>query len=114
MVLPRQILLITDKARDGHQLKTVFGRVRVHPFKLTWVRRLARAMRFLKTKEVDAIIVDLGLPDSEGIPTFEALFAVAPYTPIITLQTEDTAAAAALIKAASERCLLYTSDAADE
>lgn len=103
MVLPRQILLITDKARDGHQLKTVFGRVRVHPFKLTWVRLLARAMRFLKTKEVDAIIVDLGLPDSEGIPTFEALFAVAPYTPIITLQTEDTAAAAALIKAASER-----------
>jgi DNA-binding response OmpR family regulator len=34
---------------------------------------------------VDAILLDLTLPDSAGLATFEALFAVASHTPIMTL-----------------------------
>jgi diguanylate cyclase (GGDEF)-like protein/PAS domain S-box-containing protein len=37
----------------------------------------------------DAVIADLSLADSQGIDTFDQLFAAAPHTPIVTLSAAD-------------------------
>jgi diguanylate cyclase (GGDEF)-like protein/PAS domain S-box-containing protein len=51
---------------------------------------------------IDAIIVNLSLPDSSGIATFDQLFAAAPHTPILTLSAmeDDTLAIEAVQRGA--------------
>jgi diguanylate cyclase (GGDEF)-like protein/PAS domain S-box-containing protein len=53
------------------------------------VRSLAAALARLGTPDIDAILVDLVLPDSSGIATFDRLFAAAPHTPIMTLCSDE-------------------------
>jgi diguanylate cyclase (GGDEF)-like protein len=55
---------------------------------LIWVGELAGALARLSQGGIDAVLLDPQLPDSEGISSFERLFAFAPEVPIIVL-TED-------------------------
>jgi len=81
-----RILIVTNDAKDAATLQTIFSNARHDTFSLIWVKRLATALKRLrKTNTIDAIIVDLSLPDSEGISTYDQLFALAPHTPIMTL-----------------------------
>ena len=59
-----------------------------------WVKSCAEALHCLAVGEarkttIVAILVDLFLPDCQGLATFERLFAVAPQIPILVLCTED-------------------------
>ena len=42
-------------------------------FALIWTDSLASALARLEKRDIDLILVDLGLPDCDGLPTFEAL-----------------------------------------
>jgi DNA-binding response OmpR family regulator len=57
-------------------------------FKTEWVRHLSAAIIRLSIGDIDAIIVDLLLPDSSGITTFDQLLSASLHTPIITLYEE--------------------------
>ena len=72
--------------------------------------RLTLGLNRLAQGGIDAILLDLGLPDSQGLNTFTKTYAVAPKVPILILTANNNDAIA--IEAVS--CLLYTSDAADE
>ena len=57
---------------------------------IEWVRGCSEAVERLNgkgkcTDGIDAVLVDLFLPDSQGIDTFEQLYSVAPHTPILVL-----------------------------
>ena len=54
-------------------------------FDVEWVKRLSDALERLSKRGIDAILLELSLPDSEGIGTFEKLFAAAPDIPILIL-----------------------------
>ncbi len=55
------------------------------PFALTCVRRLSDGLEALAQHPVDLIMLDLSLPDSAGLETFERVQAQVPDIPIIIL-----------------------------
>ena len=80
-----QILIITNDPRDAATLKSVFANARGDSFKLVWVKKLATGLDRIRKNNIDAIIADLTLPDSDGIATYDQLAIAAPHTPIMTL-----------------------------
>jgi len=84
-----QILVITADSTDAHTLKGILGAAKGSSFAVHWRRRLSTGLKKLRTGCVDAIIVDMSLPDSQGIATFDQLFAEAPHVPILTLSDGD-------------------------
>lgn len=92
--MANRILIITADAEDAAILKNVLNKAKDGPFILEWQQSLADALASLQTGYIDAILTDLSLPDSQGIETFDQLFAYAPQTPIMTLSEADDEALA--------------------
>ena len=66
-------------------------------FQLLSASRLAEGIELLAADAVDIVLLDLGLPDSQGMDSFYRLHASAPDIPVILLtgiQDERTAAMA--------------------
>ncbi len=87
--MPNRVLIITSDAGDAESLKNVLGQTEDSAFDIEWVTCLSDALERLRADDIDAILVDLFLPDSQGIATFDQLFAVVPHTPILTLHATD-------------------------
>lgn len=85
--MANRILIITNDAGDAKKLTDALGSARDGPFDIEWVRQLAPALARLQAGGIDAILVDMTLPDSHGLETFEKLFASARQIPILTLST---------------------------
>lgn len=56
--------------------------------------RLASGVELLGNGAIDVVLLDLSLPDSSGLETFEAIHAVAPATPVVVLSGLDDEATA--------------------
>jgi len=59
-------------------------------FVLNWTDTLAAGLSRLAQGSVDAVLLDLGLPDSEGLETFLATRRRAPDLPIVILSAADS------------------------
>ncbi|MFI8384298.1 putative bifunctional diguanylate cyclase/phosphodiesterase [Pseudomonas sp. NPDC079086] len=90
--MANHILLITSNNHDAATLESALEKAQDGPFTIEWITRLALAQERLQApqqKAIDAILVDLELPDSTGLATFTALFALAPGIPIMTISDLD-------------------------
>ena len=87
--MAHRVLIITGDTVDATALASVLGTARNALFDVERVSLLAEGVGRLKAGGVDAIIADLSLPDSQGIETFDTLFAVAQHTPILILSAAD-------------------------
>jgi diguanylate cyclase (GGDEF)-like protein/PAS domain S-box-containing protein len=83
------VLIVSDDAADAKLLEDTLATVRDGPFVTEWVRHLSDAVNRLDKHGVDIILVDLFLPDSHGLATFDVLFKVSPPIPIMTLCNEE-------------------------
>lgn len=92
--MANRILIITGDATDAKTLEDILRKAKDGPFGIEWVTRLTDALERLRAGGIDAMLVDLSLPDSQGIETFDKLFAAAPRTPILTLSAEEDEALA--------------------
>lgn len=92
--MTNRILIIMGDATDAKTLEDVLRKAKDGPFDIEWVARLSDALERLRAGGIDAILVDMSLPDSRGIETFDQLFAAAPQTPILTLSAEEDEALA--------------------
>lgn len=79
------VLIVTTKAKDAAVLEDALGNAKDGPFKIEWVKRLADGLKLISHNDIDIILIDLNLPDSQGILTFEQLFLEASHIPIMTL-----------------------------
>ena len=82
------VLLVSDNAVDVELVqKALVGSsgVSLH---LERVKQLSEAIERLARFGIDAVLLDLNLPDSRGIETFEALVRTAPLIPILLLVGE--------------------------
>jgi diguanylate cyclase (GGDEF)-like protein/PAS domain S-box-containing protein len=75
---------------DGHRSHALAFREamitsRDGQFRVEWVERLSEGLGRLREKGVRAVFLNLFLPDSQGIETFDRLFLVAPGVPIVVL-----------------------------
>jgi DNA-binding response OmpR family regulator len=68
-----RILLVEDSTADAVLLRAELGRSPLGPFAVAHVTRLADALTALRKRPFDAILVDLGLPDSQGLGTLGKL-----------------------------------------
>lgn len=82
------ILVLTNDPLEVKMLKTALAPSK-DLFKVEWLTLLSSGIERLSVSNIDAIIVNLSLPDSSGIETFDKLFAAVPQTPILTLSLTD-------------------------
>ncbi len=87
--MANRILIITSDATDAESLTNVLDQADDGAFDIEWVTCLSDGLERLRAGDIDAILVDLFLSDSQGIATFDRLFAVVPQTPILTLHAAD-------------------------
>ena len=88
VILSNTVLIISDNADDAKILMNTLATAKDGPFDAEWLRRLAAGMDRLKQGGIDLILVDLSLPDSQGLATFDCLFQSSPDIPIMTLSDE--------------------------
>jgi DNA-binding NarL/FixJ family response regulator len=55
------------------------------PFRLECADRLAAGIRRMSQNGIDVLLVDLDLPDSQGLATFTQLHAKQPDVPVVVL-----------------------------
>lgn len=84
------VLVVEDSPTDFELLHRVLLKVLDRDSHVTGVTRVADAIPELLLNHFDLIIMDLKLPDSEGLQTFHRISEVAEETPIVILSgTED-------------------------
>jgi diguanylate cyclase (GGDEF)-like protein/PAS domain S-box-containing protein len=81
--MPQRILLIQNDAPAAMAILGALNHSGDEYFEVEWVRRCSEALERLDG--LAAVLVDLNLPDSQGIETFYRLYRVAPKTPILIL-----------------------------
>lgn len=97
--MPKTVLLVQNDLAGAKAVQEALLGSDDASLRITWVKDCSAGLKRLNggaehQEAVDAMIVDLSLPDSRGIETFDRLFKAAPETPILViseLQDEETA-----------------------
>jgi two-component system cell cycle response regulator len=76
-----RVLLVEDEAGDAHLVNIKLGR----RFYLTWIQSLNEAQRCLEASPFDVLLLDLSLPDSEGLATVHNAHGMVKGIPIVVL-----------------------------
>jgi len=84
-----KILLVEDNADDADLLRRTLDDVGSPLFDLTQVERLEQALTRIRTEKFDAILLDLSLPDSQGLETVAKMTVDALSVPIVVLTGLD-------------------------
>src|SRR6202161_2833534 len=88
------VLLIEAEADDAARILNELGSATDERFDVEWVPELSSGIERLRDGGVGAVVLDLTLPDSHGIETFDKLFQAYPRVPILILSgasAEETA-----------------------
>jgi len=83
------VLLIEAEADDAARILNELASATDEPFDVEWVPKLSSGIERLRNGGVGAVVLDLTLPDSNGIETFDKLFQAAPSVPILILSGTD-------------------------
>jgi diguanylate cyclase (GGDEF)-like protein len=85
---PIKILLVESDREYLDELRERLSTVCQVDLDIEWAGELSEALARLTQGGIDAILLDLDLPDSSGMVTFERAYAFAPTVPIIVLTAE--------------------------
>ncbi|MBN3878219.1 MULTISPECIES: hybrid sensor histidine kinase/response regulator [unclassified Nostoc] len=99
-----KVLLVEDNPGDVLLLQELFKEVTTVVVKLMPVERLYEAVNYLTNETFDVILLDLSLPDSQGLQTFVIAHNQAKATPIIVLTgiNDETLATSAMQQGAQD------------
>ena len=84
-----KILLIEDNVTDADFLRASLRRSRAQDIDLTHVTTLKEGTIALRKDDFDVILLDMGLPDGNGMECVEAVQAADPEMPIVVLSGQD-------------------------
>ena len=79
------ILLIEDDLTEARLFEKILSEITKRQFNIFHVQCLQNGLKTLSEKKFDIILLDLSLPDSQGLDSLEPLIKVAPNLPIIVL-----------------------------
>jgi diguanylate cyclase (GGDEF)-like protein/PAS domain S-box-containing protein len=91
--IPR-ILLIENDPAAAHEIRAALAAAVDRSFDVEWVRQLSEGLTRLDRRGIDAVLLNLSLPDSHGVETFDKLFIATPDVPILILEGDDNEALA--------------------
>jgi diguanylate cyclase (GGDEF)-like protein len=86
---PIKVLLVEEDPSGVEYLRRTFASSNQARFETEWVQSLNEALERLSRGGIDVMLLDLKLPDSEGIGTFDRANAFAPDVPIVVLTDLD-------------------------
>jgi diguanylate cyclase (GGDEF)-like protein/PAS domain S-box-containing protein len=90
------LLLVEDNPADVRLLREMLHEQTSHNAELTLVETIGEAERYLATTAVaDIILLDLGLPDAQGLEAIRRARAAAPRVPLVVLTALDDESVAA-------------------
>jgi diguanylate cyclase (GGDEF)-like protein/PAS domain S-box-containing protein len=92
-ILSPKILLIQNDPSAADKIRAALAAAGSGSFDVEWVRQLSQGLARLSKGGIDAVLLQLSLPDSQGIETFDKLFAIAPDVPILILGNGNEALA---------------------
>lgn len=80
-----QVLLIEDSPTDALLVQDELRHAADGNFAVTHVQRLSHALKQLQLQHFDIALLDLSLPDSDGLETFSRLYSAAESMPVVLL-----------------------------
>jgi signal transduction histidine kinase/CheY-like chemotaxis protein len=101
---PTRILLVEDNPGDARLIREMLAETPAQDFSIEWVSRLADGLERLGRDQFDVVLLDLGLPDSQGLETFIKAYEQAPQVPFVVLTglADQTLALTALRQGAQD------------
>jgi diguanylate cyclase (GGDEF)-like protein/PAS domain S-box-containing protein len=91
----RRVLLVEDNPGDVRLLREMFDELDSHDIELTGVTCMREAEEHLFEHAVDVVLLDLALPDANGLGAIQRTHAVAPRVPLVVLTGLDDESLAA-------------------
>src|ERR1700676_2414065 len=92
-ILPPKILLIQNEPAAADKIRAALAAAGSGSFDVEWVRNLSEVLARLSKQGINAVLLELSLPDSQGIEPFDKLFLAAPDVPILILGNGNEALA---------------------
>lgn len=83
------ILLVEDNPLHVRLVSSMLAEVWPGFEQLNQVRRLDRALEYLERDRPDCVLLDLVLPDADGLESVKAILAAAPDLPVVVLSSHD-------------------------
>jgi signal transduction histidine kinase len=90
-----RVLLVEDNAGDARLLREMFSKEKAGSFELTHKTRMSEAEVHLAGGGVDVVLIDMGLPDGQGIENLRRARAASPDVVMMVLTGLDDEALAA-------------------
>ena len=84
-----RVLLIEDNPGDARLLREMFDEQGASGTKLTIEQSMTEAETYLAENAVDIVLLDLGLPDAQGLAAVRRAHAAAPRVPLVVLTGMD-------------------------
>jgi DNA-binding NarL/FixJ family response regulator len=81
------VLLIENDPADASVIREILAS---GPVDVEWVWKLSDGLERLSRTGVGAVMLNLFLPDSQGIATFDKVFAAVPHIPILILSDSES------------------------
>jgi len=91
---PTTVLLVEGDAADAKLIHDALAGAENSPFRVEWVTRLSDALKRLGSERFEVVLLDLSLPDGQGLEAFDQVFQAAPDSLIMVLSgltDEETA-----------------------
>ncbi|MEO5884536.1 MAG: response regulator [Candidatus Limnocylindrales bacterium] len=85
----RLLLVVEDNPGDARLLREMLHAQGSHDSILTHVESMGEAERYLASGTVDVILLDLGLPDAQGLDAVRRAHTAAPHIPLVVLTGLD-------------------------
>jgi len=87
--IPVNVLLIEDSPSIAMSVKISFDSAKEYEFEFSHSISLTEAIEHISNRDTTVVILDLGLPDSEGLETFFKLHKRFPHLPVVVYSGID-------------------------
>jgi len=75
---PTMVLLVEDDPADARLIQEALAGGEDGLFRVAWVTRLSDALERLGGENIEVVLLDLTLPDGQGLEVFDLVFQAAP------------------------------------
>jgi diguanylate cyclase (GGDEF)-like protein/PAS domain S-box-containing protein len=84
-----RLLLIGHDPADAKVVREALANAKDDPFHVEWVTQLSDGLERLSRNGIAVVLIDLHLPDSQGLAGVEQVLGAAPHVPILVLSSLD-------------------------
>jgi two-component system cell cycle response regulator len=84
-----KILLVEDNDGDARLIQEALSEIAKLRFELVRCETLAQALEFCSNSTADVVLLDLGLPDAQGLETVRRMHRAAQQTPLVVLTVSN-------------------------